>query len=245
MLRSIWVHFSSEGSSIFTTWKRRVFLDVFLVLGPRGRGHRAQCAARQGGLHQVGRITGTLGAARPDQGVRLVDEQDDRRVGGMDFLDHLPQSLLEFAFHAGARLKQPDIERLETHVLELGRHVPARQSQREPLDHGGFSNAGLAGEDRVVLAPAHQDVDDLANLFVAPDDGIQFAIFGLLGQVDREPGQGGLLAAGAHRAGFATARRLLREIGAVARAQAVFRRPIHDAVQLAGQFLEADAVELP
>jgi hypothetical protein len=31
---------------------------------------------------------------------------------------------------------------------------------------------GLAGEDRVVLAPAHEHVDDLADLVVAPDDRV-------------------------------------------------------------------------
>ena len=39
-----------------TAGQRRVLLEVFLVLGPGGRGDRAQFAARQGRLQQIGRI---------------------------------------------------------------------------------------------------------------------------------------------------------------------------------------------
>ena len=53
---------------------------------------------------------------------------------------------------------------------------PRGDPQREALDHRGLADAGLAGEDRVVLPAAHQDVDDLADLLVAADDRVDLAL---------------------------------------------------------------------
>ena len=71
-------------------------------------------------------------------------------------------------------------------VLQRGRHVAAREPQREAFDDGGFADARLAGEDRIVLPAAHQDVDDLPDLLVAADDRIDLAFARLLGQIDGE-----------------------------------------------------------
>ena len=165
----------------------RVLLDVLLVLGPGGGGDGAQRAAGQGGLEQVGGVAGAGGAAGADQGVGLVDEQDDGLGRGLDLLDHLAQAVLELALHAGAGLQQADVEGAQRHVLERRRHVARGDALGEALDDGGLADAGLAGEDGVVLAAAHEDVDDLADLLVAPDDGVDLALAGLLGQIDGEP----------------------------------------------------------
>ena len=69
-------------------------------------------------------------------------------------------------------------------VLERRGHVAGDDAQGEALDHRGLADAGLAGEDRVVLAAAHEDVDDLADFLVAADDGVDLALAGLFGQVD-------------------------------------------------------------
>ena len=63
---------------------------------------------------------------------------------------------------------------------------PRGDAQREALDDRRLADARLAGEDRVVLAAPHQDVDDLADLLVAADDRIDLALARALGQVDRE-----------------------------------------------------------
>ena len=59
--------------------QRRVLLDILAILRPGGRGDGAQRAARQRRLEQVGGIARAGRAAGADQGMRLVDEQDDRR----------------------------------------------------------------------------------------------------------------------------------------------------------------------
>ena len=54
----------------------------------------------------------------------------------------------------------------------------------EALDDGRLTDARLAGQDRVVLPPPHQDIDHLPDFLVAADDRIDLAIARLLGHVD-------------------------------------------------------------
>ncbi len=113
----------------------------------------------------------------------------NRMIGrgrGLHLVDHGPQPLLELALHGGAGLHQADVERAQAHAPQRGRHVARRDALRQPLHHRGLADAGLAGEDRVVLAAAHQHVDDLADLLVAAADRVHRARRGARGQVLRE-----------------------------------------------------------
>ena len=55
----------------------RVLLDVLAVLVERGRADAVQFAAGQHRLEQVAGVHRAFGLARADDGVQLVDEQDD------------------------------------------------------------------------------------------------------------------------------------------------------------------------
>ena len=59
--------------------------------------------------------------------------------------------------------------------LQRRRHVAGDDPQREAFDDGRLADAGLAGQDRVVLPAARQDVDDLADLGIAADDRVDLA----------------------------------------------------------------------
>ena len=59
--------------------------------------------------------------------------------------------------------------------LQRRRHVAGGDALRKAFDHRGLADAGLAGEDRVVLPPAHQHVDDLADFVVAAEDRVHLA----------------------------------------------------------------------
>ena len=60
--------------------QRRVLLDVLAVLVERGGAHAAQFAAREHRLEEVGRIHGAFTGSGADDGVKLVEEQDDRAL---------------------------------------------------------------------------------------------------------------------------------------------------------------------
>ena len=55
-----------------------------------------------------------------------------------------------------------------------------------PFDDGGLADAGLADEHRVVLRAAAQHLDDAPDLLVAPDDRVELALAGVLGEVAPE-----------------------------------------------------------
>ena len=59
--------------------------------------------------------------------------------------------------------------------LQRRRDVAGGDAQREALDDGRLADARFAGEDRVVLPAARQDVDHLADLEVAADDRVDLA----------------------------------------------------------------------
>ena len=174
-----------------------ILFEVLLVLGPGGGGDGAQFAAGEGRLEQVGGVVLAGLAARADHGVGLVDEQDDRRGRGLDLVDQSLEAVFEFALDARPGLQQREIESPHGDVLQHRRHVALRDAQREALDYGGLADAGFADQNGVVLTPAGENIDHLADLGIARQHGVHFALAGVLGQVDGVLIEVGGLAAGA------------------------------------------------
>ncbi len=219
-----------------TAGERRILLDVFFVLRPGGGTDGAQLAARQRWFQQVGGVAGALGAAGADQGVNFVDKQDDRRRAGLHFIYHRLQPFFKLAFDAGAGLQHADVQQAQFHVAQLRRHVAGHDAQRQAFHHRGFPDAGLAGQQRVVLAAAHQDIDDLPDLFIAAGHRVDLAVARSGGQVL------GIL----RQHAFTAARRAGYVLGAAFRRRilGVFRRVSSDGGELIHQQIGVDALEL-
>lgn len=56
----------------------------------------------------------------------------------------------------------------------------------EAFDNGGFADAWVTDEDRVVFGASGEDFHDAADFDFTADDGVDFAVFGVLGEVDGE-----------------------------------------------------------
>ena len=189
---------TSSGSSTWTTWKRRVsagsFSMCFLYSAQVVAAIvRSVPRARAG----FSRLAASPVPAAPPAPISVCASSMNRMIGfgeRLHLVDHLAQPLLELALHAGAGLQQADVEREQAHARQHRRHVALHDAMGEALDHRRLADAGLADEDRVVLAAAHQDVDHLADLLVAADDRIDLPAPRLLGQIDREAAQRLLLA---------------------------------------------------
>ena len=54
-----------------------IFFDVFAVLVERGGADGAQLSASERGLEHVGGVDSAFSGASTDQGMKLVDEEDD------------------------------------------------------------------------------------------------------------------------------------------------------------------------
>ena len=163
----------------------RVALEVLAVLVQRRRADGLQLTAGQRRLEDRGRVDRALRGTRADEVVELVDEQDDVAALG-DLLHHLLQALLELAAVLRARDQRRQVERVDLLVLEQLRHVAVGDALGQALDDGGLADAGLADEHGVVLGAPREDLHDPLDLGLAPDDGIQLAVGGQLGEVAPE-----------------------------------------------------------
>ena len=83
--------------------ERRVLLDVLAVLVERRRADHVQLAAGERRLEHVDGVHRALGGAGADDGVQLVDEEDQLVRARADLVDHLLQPLLELAAVLRAR----------------------------------------------------------------------------------------------------------------------------------------------
>ena len=162
-----------------------VLLDVLAVLVERGGADAVQLAARQGGLQQVAGVHGALGLAGADDGVQLVDEQDDAPALGLHLREHGLEALLELAAVFGAGDQRAHVERQEPLVLEALRHVALDDALRQPLGNGGLADAGLADQHGIVLGSPRQHLDGAADLLVAADDRVDLALGCRGGEVAR------------------------------------------------------------
>ena len=121
--------------------ERGVLLQVLAVFVERGGADAVQLAAGEHGLEHVAGVDGALGLARADDGVQLVDEQEDAAVALLDLVEHGLQALLELAAVLRAGQQRAHVEREDGLVLQPLGHVAAQDALRQALDDGGLAHA--------------------------------------------------------------------------------------------------------
>ena len=155
--------------------ERGVLFDVLAILVERRRADAVQLAAREHRLEHVRGVHRAFGRAGADDGVQLVDEQDDLPVGVGDFLEDGFEALFELAAILGAGHQRAEVERHDALVFEAFGHVAAHDALGQAFDDGGLAHAWLADQHRVVLGAPRQDLDGAPDLLVATDDRVELA----------------------------------------------------------------------
>ena len=141
------------------------------VLLGRGGPDDLHLAPAQRGLEDVRRVDRALGAARPDDGVQLVDEED-HVPRPLYVAQHGLDPVLEIAAVLGPGEQGRDVERDDALAPQLLGRAPPGHEHRQTLGHGGLADARLAHQDGVVLAAPREDLDGAADLRLPPDDGV-------------------------------------------------------------------------
>ena len=163
-----------------------VLLDVLAIFIERGGADAVQLAAGQHRLEQVAGVHRAFRLAGADDGVQLVDEEDDLPFGALHFLEDRFQPFLELAAELGTGDKRAHVEGDDLLFLQSLRHVAADDALGEAFDDGRLADAGLADEHGVVLGAAGEHLDDAANLLIAADDGVELVLPGHLREVPAE-----------------------------------------------------------
>ena len=163
--------------------QRRVLFNVLPVLVQRRGADAVQLAPRQHGLEDIARVHGAVRFARAHNGVQLVDKQDDLSLALFHFLQNALEAFFKLAavFCAGHQRAHVKAEHLA--VLQVFRYIAAHDTQGQALGDSCFAHARLADEHRVIFCLARKDTDDVADLGVAADDGVQLLLTGQLHKV--------------------------------------------------------------
>ena len=162
-----------------------ILFDVLSVFVKGGRADHVKFASCEGGLQHIAGIHAPLGLPRTDDGVELIDEENDLALLVRHFLQKLLEALLKFAAVLGARNEARHIERKNGLAAKSIRHFVVDDALSEPLNDGRLADARLADKDGVVLRAALQNLHRAANLVVAADHGVELPFTGTGRQVDR------------------------------------------------------------
>ena len=139
-------------------------------------------------FEEVSGVQGSSCATGADDGVQLVDEEDD--VAALaDLGDELLDTLFKLAAVLGAGDHAGEAERDQPLVLQFVRHVALDDSVSQSFRDGRFADTGIAYQDGVVLGSAQQDFNGTVHLELAADDRIQVAGAGGVGEVAAVFGQ--------------------------------------------------------
>ena len=167
--------------------KGGVFLDVLAVFIEGGRAYAMQFSARQHGFEHIGGIHCPLGCARAHQSMQLVDKEDDSAFSANNFFEDSFQAFLELAAKLGTRDQRAKIECDHLFICQRFGDIAAHDALGQSLDYGGLTHARLTDQHGVIFGAAAEHLDDAANLFVAPDDGIELTLGRQLGEVAAIP----------------------------------------------------------
>src|SRR5208282_663576 len=136
------------------------------------------------GFEQVGRVEGaSLRGPGVYERVQLVDEQDDLAFGALDLLEDGFEALFELAPELRSGQQGAEVEADDAPLSSDLRDVLRRDPDGESLDHRGLSHTRFPNQDRIVLRPAAEDLDDPTDLLVPPDHRVELAVARERGQV--------------------------------------------------------------
>ena len=167
------------------TLEGRVLGEVLAEFLGRGGADNLEGTAREHGLEHGARVDGALGRTGTDDGVHLVNKQDDVvSLGGL--LDHVLEALLKLTAILGARNEARQVERPDVLVHEVLGHVAGSDLLRQALDDGRLAHAGIAQDKRVVLGAARKDLHHTLDFLFATNYRVELAIARLLREVGGE-----------------------------------------------------------
>ena len=167
------------------TLEGRVLGEVLAELLGRGGANNLKGTARKYGLEHGARVDGALGRTGTDDGMHLVNKQDNVvSFGGL--LDHVLEALLELTAILGTRNETRQVERPDILVHEVLGHVASCNLLSQTLDDGRLAHAGVAQDKRIVLGATRKDLHHTLDFLFATNYRVELAVARLLRKVGGE-----------------------------------------------------------
>ena len=165
--------------------ERRILLDIFAIFVERRRSDAVKLTAAQRWFQEVAGVHRALGLPGADDGVNLVDEEDDVAFGLADLVEYALQPFLELAPIFRTCDERAHVERQKALVLDAVRDIAIGDPEREAFGDGGLADARLTDQHRIVLRPAGKHLDRAADFLVTADDRVELPLARRLGEVAR------------------------------------------------------------
>ena len=128
-----------------------IFFKVLLVFLQGGRSNRTQFAPCQRWFEDVGGVHCAFSATGSHQRVDFVNKEDGTVRSILDFFDDCLQPLFKFPLVLGSSNQGTHVQAEQGHAMEVFRHIALDDAVSNSFGDGGFSHAGFADEERVVL----------------------------------------------------------------------------------------------
>ena len=176
----------SDKHLLETTLQRGIFLNVLTILVKRSGADAVKFTARQSRFQHVPGIHCAVSFTRPHHGVQFVDKQDDVTFLFRQIVQHAFQTLFKFTAVFRPGHQRAHIQRQYATAFQPFGHFAINDTLRQPFNNGGFTDAWLTNQHRVVFGTTLQYLDCPADFFVAADHRVKFALLGTFGQVDRK-----------------------------------------------------------
>ena len=135
-----------------------------------------QLAAGQHGLQHIARVHASFSRACADDGVQLIDEEDDLSVGFLHFFEDCLQTLLKLAAVLRARHQGAHVQREQALVLQAFGDIAPHDTLSKAFHDSCLADARLADQHRVVLCLTGQDTDHVPDLVVTADHRVQLLV---------------------------------------------------------------------
>ena len=142
-----------------------------------------QLASGKHGLEHIARIHTALRLARANDGMQLINEQNNLSFAVLHILQHRFQTLLKFTPVFGTGNQRTHIQGKYLLILQSLRDIPPDYPLRQAFHHSCFTDAGFTDEHGVILRLSGQNTDDVAYLRISADHRIQLLVSGLLHQI--------------------------------------------------------------
>ena len=163
-----------------------VFFENTAVFGESGRTDAFELARAQAGLEQIGCVQrAARGRTGANQRVDFVDKKHG--IGPvLKRLEHALEALLEITpvFRSGQQ--GAHVQGIDHGFCQHFGHIFLGNAPGQALGDRGFTHAGFADQQRVVLAAAAQGLDHAFDFVLPANERVNFPVFGELVQVLRE-----------------------------------------------------------